>query len=142
LAPFFRPIGDALAVGGPQRVQAMLAFGPMPAPAHLGRALLVLPTHAQRWGTGQWITVDRIDTFQPGANTAGPPEVSPWLAAARVPLPSGPSRVLRIDITDEARNAVGQINLRVRVDGDAQVLLQSPLAADRNVRPRLELTLR
>lgn len=131
-------------MGGPERVQVLLSFADLP--PRISSALLVLSPHPRlaRWPSAQWLAVDRVGTFEPGAQSVAPPELSPLLASARVLIQPGPARVVRLDLTAAAREAANvsaPLDLRLRVEGDGQIFFRSPLSTEPGQRPRLELTL-
>lgn len=139
---------DVLSVGGPDRAQALLAFGPLPTERGVLRALLVLTPHEPPAGiarTGE-LVVEHVEPFRGGL--LPPRDGLPLrFAAARVALPAGPARPVRVDLTAAVRAAAARrdrtLYIAVRlVDGDpAGARFASPWATGARGQPRLELLL-
>ncbi|MBX3270956.1 MAG: hypothetical protein KF729_11890 [Sandaracinaceae bacterium] len=137
------PLGDALPVGGAS--EALLAFGPMPAPSRLARALLVLSPHARRPRLARDVELvaERVGAFRGGALPARHAVLPTDFAAAVRRLPEGPARRVRLDVTRAARDADGgALHLLVRVRGEGALTFASPWADEPASRPRLELMVR
>ncbi len=140
---------DVLRVGGPSSAEGLLAFAPLPSAGGILRALLVLTPHepaAPVTRTGE-IVVEHVGAFQGGRLPARHAQTPLPFAAARVALPAGPARPVRVDVTSAARAAAGRgdhtLYLLVRLAGGDPdgARFASPWAPGLRVQPRLELLL-
>lgn len=136
------PLDDSMPVG--DGAESLLAFGPLPEPSQILRALLVLHPHApgERLVSDSEVVVEHVEPFRGGAlpRRHGRPPLP--FAAARRPLSPGPQRPLRIDVTEAARSASGgdlHLLLRRRGGGGEPLRFASPWYARTDARPRLEL---
>lgn len=131
-------------VGGAS--EALLAFGPLPEPSRILRALLVVHPHErrQRVRAATEVVVESVGTFRGGALPARHATQPTLFAAARRIVGVGPARPLRFDVTEAARSAsAGRLYLLVRLEGDAPALhFASPWTVEARLRPRLELMVR
>ena len=132
---------DALWIGDGH--ESLLAFGPLPEPSRILRALLVLHPHeaTPRVLDDRRVVVERTRRFSGGPLPPRGGTQPDSFAAARRELASGPSRPVRLDVTDAARGAGGEVlYLLVRSEGHA-LSLASPLYHSPDARPRVELLL-
>ncbi|MCB9591337.1 MAG: hypothetical protein H6719_01285 [Sandaracinaceae bacterium] len=137
------PLTDAMPVGGSS--EALLAFGPLPEPSRVVRALLVLSPHASgpRVSEPAEVVVEHVGPFRGGPLPPRHGTTPTEFAAARRLVPEGPAHRLRLDVSEAARSTrEGSLHLLVRLRGDAELRFASPWAEDVASRPRLELMVR
>ncbi|HEY8432563.1 MAG TPA: hypothetical protein VIL20_29535 [Sandaracinaceae bacterium] len=142
------PLGDALGLGGPAGSEARLAFGPLPPPSRILRAVLVLhpwDPDARVDAPGE-IVIEHVEPFRGGRRPARLSRTPAAFAAARRALPRGPARPVRIDLSALVAAAAGRADrtlyLLVRLEGGdpAGVRFASPWSPT-SPGPRLELML-
>lgn len=138
------PLTDRLRVG--DRRESLLAFGPLPEPSRILRALLVLHPHESSAALieRQTLVVERTGPFRGGPLPYRGSTQPDSFAAARRRLASGPPRPVRVDVTEAARAAGGSdgsaLYLLLRTRG-SPLRFASPFHHAPRARPRIELLL-